>query len=96
MAWKCRCLTLPSFARAQIQEGTSGEDIDALIEVSKQIRSFCSEIGLEIMMLQPFARFEGLESPYREQAFDKAADWLRIMDALGTTTLQVRCPVSRT
>jgi hypothetical protein len=51
------------------------------------------ELGLKIMMLQPFANFEGWKKgthdKERQQAFDKAKGWIKIMEAAGITLLQV-------
>jgi hypothetical protein len=42
-------------------------------------------------MLQPFANFEGWpkESSERKDAFNRAAGWSSIMEAVGTDMLQV-------
>ncbi|KAM3471912.1 hypothetical protein MY5147_005572 [Beauveria neobassiana] len=77
------------FAQTAVHKDASEKDIDVLIEASKQIKNAAEAIGLKIMMLQPFPRFEGWDAPRREAAFAKAKDWLRIMEALGTDTLQV-------
>ncbi|RBR26463.1 uncharacterized protein FIESC28_00757 [Fusarium coffeatum] len=69
------------------------DDYDTLADVGKQIKSLTDELGLKIMMLQPFANFEGWEKgthdKERQQAFDKARGWMKIMDAAGITLLQV-------
>lgn len=73
----------------EIQE----DDYDAIVEVSKKIRMFTDQIGLEILMLQPFSRFEGWtdkQKTEREDAFNRARGWIKVMEALGTDMLQVR------
>ncbi|KAH7002958.1 xylose isomerase-like protein [Fusarium venenatum] len=69
------------------------DDYDTLADVAKQIRSLTDELGLKIMMLQPFANFEGWKKgthdKKRQQAFDKAKGWIKVMEAAGITLLQV-------
>jgi len=51
----------------------------------------CKDYGLKILILQPFANFEGWPngSKEREDAFDRAEGWMRIMKAVGTDMLQI-------
>ncbi|KAI0174038.1 3-dehydroshikimate dehydratase [Pestalotiopsis sp. NC0098] len=67
------------------------KNYDALVEIGKEIRTQVAEHGLKILMLQPFANFEGWPkgSPERQDAFDRARGWVRIMEAVGTDMLQV-------
>ncbi|CAG1983753.1 unnamed protein product [Fusarium graminearum] len=69
------------------------DDYDTLADVAKQIKSVTDELGLKIMMLQPFANFEGwnkdTHGKQRQQAFDKAKGWIKVMEAAGITLLQV-------
>lgn len=67
------------------------KDYDTLVEVGKQIKTQVAEHGLKIIMLQPFANFEGWPkgSKERQDAFDRAKGWVRIMEAVGTDMLQV-------
>ncbi|KAH7193898.1 xylose isomerase-like protein [Fusarium flagelliforme] len=69
------------------------DDYDTLADVGKQIKSLTDELGLKIMMLQPFANFEGWKKgthdKQRQEAFDKAKGWMKIMEAAGITLLQV-------
>ncbi|KAI1307481.1 3-dehydroshikimate dehydratase [Xylaria venustula] len=66
-------------------------DYDALVEIGKAIRAQVQEHNLKILMLQPFANFEGWAkgSKEREDAFARAKGWIRIMEAVGTDMLQV-------
>lgn len=66
-------------------------DYDSLVAIGKQIKVQTAEHGLKILMLQPFANFEGWPhgSKEREDAFTRARGWLRIMEAVGTDMLQV-------
>ncbi|KAI1875894.1 uncharacterized protein JN550_001390 [Neoarthrinium moseri] len=67
------------------------KDYNALVEIGKQIKAQTTEHGLEILMLQPFANFEGWPkgSKKRKEAFDRAKGWIRVMEAVGTDMLQV-------
>src|SRR5437868_3122892 len=50
------------------------KDYDTLVEIGKVIKSLVQEHNLKILMLQPFANFEGWPkgSKEREDAFDRA------------------------
>jgi sugar phosphate isomerase/epimerase len=67
------------------------KDYDTLVEIGKQIKAQTTEHKLKILMLQPFANFEGWPkgSKQRVDAFDRARGWIRIMQAVGTDMLQV-------
>ncbi|KAH7130927.1 xylose isomerase-like protein [Dactylonectria macrodidyma] len=69
------------------------DDYDAIVDIAKQIKSVADELNLEILMLQPFSNFEGWkkgeQDKKREEAFDRARGWMRVMEAVGTTMLQV-------
>lgn len=71
------------------------DDYDTLSDVAGKIRILTDQLGLEILMLQPFSRFEGWQkdthSQERSEAFARAKGWIRIMESLGTDMLQV-CP----
>ncbi|KAJ1336060.1 TIM barrel protein [Microdochium nivale] len=70
------------------------DDYDTLEEVARAIRTLAAgegPRGLKVLMLQPFANFEGWPrgSKQREEAFARARGWMRIMRAVGTDMLQV-------
>lgn len=67
------------------------DDYDTLCYAATQVKKLCGELGLQIVMLQPFANFEGWEkgSKEREDAFERARGWIRIMESLGAGMLQV-------
>lgn len=67
------------------------DDYPAIMPVAVEIRKLCEEHRLKIMMLQPFANFEGWVkgSVDREEAFARATGWMEIMHAVGTDMLQV-------
>ncbi|KAJ5219656.1 hypothetical protein N7468_008860 [Penicillium chermesinum] len=62
-----------------------------LRKVCSDIQKLCDKNGLKIMMLQPFANFEGwpVGSAEREDAFERATVWIELMKVLGTDLLQV-------
>ncbi|GAW23707.1 hypothetical protein ANO14919_132820 [Xylariales sp. No.14919] len=66
-------------------------DYEALVEIGQAIKSLARGLGLDILMLQPFANFEGWpkDSEKRRDAFDRARGWMRVMQAVGTDMLQV-------
>ena len=82
---------LLSFASKQHQKDVQPQDFDTLCATGMQVRSLCDEVGLKIVMLQPFANFEGWkpQSEERRDAFRRAEGWIRIMEAVGTDMLQV-------
>ncbi|KAK7962901.1 uncharacterized protein PG986_003726 [Apiospora aurea] len=67
------------------------KDYDALVEVGHAVKAQMVEHGLKVMMLQPFANFEGWPrgSTERADAFERARGWIRVMEAVGTDLLQV-------
>jgi sugar phosphate isomerase/epimerase len=67
------------------------EDIELVLETAGRVKTLAKELGLEIMMLQPFANFEGWPkgSELRRDAFERAERWMSIMEATGTDMLQV-------
>ncbi|KAI8627810.1 3-dehydroshikimate dehydratase [Xylariaceae sp. FL1651] len=67
------------------------KDYDKLVEIGQTIRERAQEHNLKILMLQPFSNFEGWAkgSKEREDAFERAKGWMRIMEAVGTDMLQV-------
>jgi len=87
---------LLSFTSKHHNEDVQPQDFDALCAAGTQVRSLCYEVGLKIVMLQPFANFEGWkpQSEEREDAFRRAKGWIRIMEAVGTDMLQVSVQIS--
>lgn len=73
-----------------------GKDVDAkdystLSEVGSEIKKLCQQNHLKVLMMQPFANFEGWpkDSEKRKDAFERAKGWMDIMEAVGTNMLQV-------
>ncbi|KAI0148832.1 3-dehydroshikimate dehydratase [Xylariaceae sp. FL1272] len=67
------------------------KDYDVLVDIAKDIRAQVQKHNLKVLMLQPFANFEGWpkKSKERQDAFARARGWMRIMEAAGTDMLQV-------
>lgn len=69
------------------------DDFDGIASISTKIRDLVEDLGLRIVMLQPFSRFEGWSksehSEERVAAFRRARGWIRVMESLGTDMLQV-------
>ena len=81
---------LLSFTSKHHKRDVQPQDFDALYTAGLQVKSICQENGLKIVMLQPFANFEGWkpQSGERKDAFERARGWIRIMEAIGTDILQ--------
>lgn len=60
------------------------------IEVGRMAR----DLGLEITLFQPFRDFEGLPSPLRERAFERARRKFELMAELGTNLMLICSNVS--
>ncbi|KAL8677570.1 MAG: hypothetical protein Q9186_006004 [Xanthomendoza sp. 1 TL-2023] len=82
---------LLSFASRNYNKEVDAQDFDTLCDAGRKVSIMVEEAGLTIVMLQPFANFEGWEegSEGREDAFRRAKGWIRIMQAVGTDMLQV-------
>lgn len=82
---------LLSFASSHLGREVGAYDYDDLCTVAKEVKEQTAAKGLKVMMLQPFANFEGWPegSEQREDAFRRAEGWIRIMEAVGCDMLQV-------
>jgi len=88
---------LVAFANLSQDEGGAGKDsvgqsdYDDLCSAARGVRALCESKGLNILILQPFANFEGWPegSPERADAWERVVGWMRIMEAAGTDMLQV-------
>lgn len=83
---------LLSFANSKLSTEVSNYDFDDLCTAGEEVRKLCEELGLKILVLQPFANFEGWEegSEGRRDAWRRVEGWVRVMRAVGTDMLQVR------
>ena len=82
---------LLSFASKQLGRDVGPQEFDILCTAGQEVQGMCRELGLKIVMLQPFANFEGWksQSEERKDAFTRAKGWIKIMEAVGTDMLQV-------
>ena len=82
---------LLSFASTHFSRQIDPKDYDSLCEAGVEVAKLCQQHRLRIAMLQPFANFEGWPdgSPEREEGFERARGWIRIMESVGTDMLQV-------
>ncbi|KAL9079614.1 MAG: hypothetical protein Q9157_001499 [Trypethelium eluteriae] len=82
---------LLSFASLHLRHDVGPYDFDDLGSAAKVVKTMCDAKGLKILILQPFANFEGWKegSEERIDAFTRARGWVEIMKACGTDMLQV-------
>ena len=80
-----------SYGQTLLGHEVDPKNYDELCKVATAIKDECDKRSLGIMMLQPFANFEGWPegSDGRKDAFERARGWIRIMRACGTDMLQV-------
>jgi sugar phosphate isomerase/epimerase len=80
-----------SYGQTLLGHEVDPKNYDELCQVARAIKRECDKRKLGIMMLQPFANFEGWPegSDGRKDAFERARGWIRIMQACGTDMLQV-------
>lgn len=66
-------------------------DYDNLCAAAKVVKTMCDAKGIKVLMLQPFANFEGWPegSTGRKDAWTRAEGWVKVMEAVGTDMLQV-------
>lgn len=79
------------FAILYLKKDVDLKDWDDLRTATRMIKAQTDAKGLKILMLQPFANFEGWAegSPERKDAFDRAQGWAGIMEACGCDMLQI-------
>ncbi|KAK4694070.1 hypothetical protein P7C71_g3447, partial [Lecanoromycetidae sp. Uapishka_2] len=82
---------LLSFASRNLGRDVGPQEFDVLCNAGLEVKDMCKKLSLEIVMLQPFANFEGWkpQSAERKDAFKRAKGWIKIMEAIGTDMLQV-------
>ncbi|KAG9206195.1 hypothetical protein G6514_004917 [Epicoccum nigrum] len=80
-----------SYGQTLLGHEVQPKNWDELENVAGEIKKECDKRNLGIMMLQPFANFEGWPqgSDGRKDAFERLDGWIRIMTAAGTDMLQV-------
>lgn len=74
-------------------EAVDGTDYETIAAVAIDVRGIAASLGLKLMMLQPFANFEGWtgreQQEQRADAFARVRGWMKVMEAAGIDTLQV-------
>jgi sugar phosphate isomerase/epimerase len=82
---------IKQYAEQLFNKKVGPDDYQDLCRAAQEIKKLCQQLNLEIMMLQPFANFEGWPkgSVEREEAFSRAKNWIGLMKACGTDLLQV-------
>ena len=82
---------LISFASSIENREVSNYDYDALASAASEVKKLCEQHDIKVVMLQPFAKFEGWAqgSKEREDAFRRVQGWVRIMQKVGCDMLQV-------
>ena len=82
---------LLNFASRNLSKDVGPQDFKLLCNAGLEVKRMCEELGLKIVMLQPFSNFEGWkpQSEERKDAFRRAKGWIKIMEAVGTDMLQV-------
>ncbi len=78
------------FASKLLDKEVQPVDYDDLCTAATEVKKLCEKLNLKILILQPFANFEGWPegSDERKDAFSRADGWIRIMHAAGTDMLQ--------
>ncbi|GAA5958982.1 hypothetical protein JCM8115_000712 [Rhodotorula mucilaginosa] len=83
---------LLAHASASRGKDVAEDDFDTLCEVAeKEIKPVLEKEHLKVFILQPFGKFEGWSEGSKEwdAVWKQVEGWIRIMKAIGTTTLQV-------
>jgi sugar phosphate isomerase/epimerase len=82
---------LLTFASSYHKKDISESDYNSLCEAGKEVKKLCADVGLKIVMLQPFANYEGWPEGSKEktEALERAKGWIQIMEVVGTDMLQV-------
>lgn len=82
---------LLAFASLHLRHEVGPYDYDDLVTAAKVVKAQTDAKEMKVMLLQPFANFEGWPegSDERKDAFKRAEGWIRIMEAVGCDTLQV-------
>jgi sugar phosphate isomerase/epimerase len=82
---------LLSFAKEKLKKEVGPKDFDDLCQIRLKVKKLCEEYGLKILILQPFANFEGWkkDSVEARDAIERAEGWVRIMESVGIDMLQV-------
>lgn len=82
---------IKQYAEQKLDKAVQPDNFTELNSAAEDIGRLCKQMKLDIMMLQPFANFEGWPkgTVERENAFTRARAWIQLMEACGTDLLQV-------
>lgn len=82
---------LTSFASMHLRHEVGPKDFDDLCTAARVLKAMCDTKEITIMLMQPFANFEGWAegSEERKDSFERVEGWIKIMLACGCETLQV-------
>lgn len=80
-----------TYTEQKLNKPVQPDNFPELTAAAEDIGRLCKQMSLDVMMLQPFANFEGWPkgSVERENAFTRARAWIQLMEACGTDMLQV-------
>lgn len=84
-------LDLLGFACRYFNNFIQADDYKRLCEAGREVKKLAASYDLRIVMLRPFANFEGWHKAGYERvaAISRALGWIQIMEAVGTDLLQV-------
>lgn len=69
--------------------GSTDED-ELKLACARQIGQWCQTYGLDVICLQPFKNFDGLNNPHKREArFQDLQLWLHLAQCLGTDLIQI-------
>ena len=76
---------------AHLLGSTSAEvDQSTMVRAAEDVKRMCDELGLTIIVLQPFASYDGLvDAEKHRKMVDRFTRWLELAHALGTDTIQM-------
>ncbi|CAG9946051.1 unnamed protein product, partial [Clonostachys rosea f. rosea IK726] len=84
---------LLAYGKELYGEATDVYDLDKIVKIAEVVKSIAGSLGLKILSLKPFGKFEGwkpgLSNKERDDAFTRARGWLEVMEAAGTDMLQL-------
>ncbi|GJE85429.1 xylose isomerase-like protein [Phanerochaete sordida] len=67
-----------------------GGDVDKLCQVAKKVKTLCQELGMEILVVHPFSKFEGYkDQKQKQQGLSRAESWFKVLKQLDCAMLQV-------
>ena len=88
-------LDLLSFASDHLGKVVDPKGYNSLCTAGREVKKICEEQKLKLLILQPSSNFEGWPkgSKEKEDVFERAKGWMRVMEAVGADMLQVGPPL---